>query len=522
MRKKDERFVKVPPSSVGILNVHQARKNVLTGKIEVKVKYYFRDEHGKKHSTDTPWIPPEQAEKIVEALKRRKDKETKLRIKQEEDQKKITEKDFASRTIEDCLIDFHEKNNPKNLSAKSKKRVTSVRSLYTDIGGILRYHTPKFLLKKKAVDITPDDFVAWVSFLDSDSVEHEALAGRTTRRYRTAIKAFNEYLKYQGYYNENQKLTIDALILAVRIKSKKEGERTDRYVPTKKDFNKIYEHYSYVTESEYQRIYDSWDELEKEVCPYYFHKAILPDDGADFQKFRRLYWLTYFSVMFYTGMRPEESFGLVVGDINFEARTITISDSITQAERDEDVAKRRKSNLRQTKREQSKRVIPILDIYYDDLKKYIQKLQKYYDVTEKNLSKMYVWPRINSRTQENKFNFQRIKNVNRELDIICERLEIPHFSVQMFRHACPTFLIIEYHLKEEDLFNYFGHQDPQMLHNIYTKLTPKDKTKEAAHVFNKAGLLSDESLQDIQADEFQAGYLEKDRRFNRNRKLIKQ
>lgn len=519
MRKKDERFVKVPPSSVGILNVHQARKNVLTGKIEVKVKYYFRDEHGKKHSTDTPWIPPEQAEKVVEALKRRKDKETKLRIKQEDDQKKITEKDFASRTIEDCLIDFHEKNNPKNLSAKSKKRVTSVRSLYTDIGGILRYHTPKFLLKKKAVDITSDDFVSWVSFLDSDSVEHEALAGRTTRRYRTAIKAFNEYLKYQGYYNENQKLTIDALILAVKIKSKKEGERTDRYVPTKKDINRIIEYYSYIMD---EPLLDE----DAFVLEEYHNGVLIKKRGyspklTEKQLFWYDYWRTYFSIMFYTGMRPEESFGLVVGDINFEARTITISDSITQAERDEDVAKRRKSNLRQTKREQSKRVIPILDIYYDDLKKYVKKLQKYYDVTEKNLSKMYVWPRINSRTQENKFNFQRIKNVNRELDIACEKLEIPHFSVQMFRHACPTFLIIEYHLKEEDLFNYFGHQDTQMLHNIYTKLTPKDKTKEVAHVFNRAGLLSDKSLQDIQEDEFQAGYLEKDRRPSRRGKLKK-
>ena len=96
-----------------------------------------------KHSSDTSWIAPEDSQKVVEAILRRRDKESKLQLRQEGEQRKITEKDFATKTVFDLLLEFYDLSHPDRLSAKSQKRVTSVRSLYTDIGGVMRHLPPR-------------------------------------------------------------------------------------------------------------------------------------------------------------------------------------------------------------------------------------------------------------------------------------------------------------------------------------------------------------------------------------------
>ena len=62
----------------------------------------------------------------------------------------------------------------------------------------------------------------------------------------------------------------------------------------------------------------------------------------------------------------------------------------------------------------------------------------------------------------------------------------------MFRHACVTFLLKDMKYSEEDIFNYFGHTDTEMIHKIYSELTLRDKMKKANVKMNK--LISEEDL----------------------------
>ena len=85
-----------------------------------------------------------------------------------------------------------------------------------------------------------------------------------------------------------------------------------------------------------------------------------------------------------------------------------------------------------------------------------------------------------------------MKILFRELQKVCGKCNIPKTDTQMFRHACVTFLLKDMNYSEEDIFNYFGHTDTEMIHKIYSELTLRDKMKKANVKMNK--LISEEDL----------------------------
>lgn len=464
-RPKSTQFISI--SAKPYKGCVKARKNVITGQIEVIKRYSFIGSDGKMHRTDTPWTNVEDIDKATKRYKKLKQKSEKSKFAASVQFKEAQTKMNAKKTIAECLKEYYESSDRKNLSSKSDARISTVNATHSDIGSVLRFHTPDRILQMKAIDIEASDFAYWISYINSDKTGHNSLSGQAVRRYRGCISGFNNFLFDKGYYDSVEIRNYNKYIMyAEPIKGKKEGKRTDRYTP-------------------------SFDDLKKILAYYSSSRKLLTNEGIyvvdDFplQSYESFLWYTLFKTAFMTGMRPEELIGLRYENIDFADGKIHIIDAITQTETVEDVKKRYSKNKRQVKRPASKRIIYMWDYYKSDLEWLKRRTKELYKLNDEEIEECFVFPRFNAKDPKEKKAFLTHKSINKELDKVCFATSVPHFSVQMFRHACPTFLIKTLHAKEDDIYRYFGHQDPTLIRKIYSELTADDKAIESTIAFSK-------------------------------------
>lgn len=447
-----------------IPNVKKLEKNELTGEYRVKMSFRYKDSLGNSKRNDTSWCIGETIEEAVnkaanEKQRLIKEKKRELRgdyVKKKEGRKKTT--------LGDCITEYRDElydhaNNPR------KKR-TTYKSRYDDIGSIVKYHTPDGLLDVPISEIESVDFGKWIKYINSDSTKHKGLAGRTVKRYKSALSALNKWLYESGYYKDETLVDM----IAVRLKSYKtkplsEGEKTDRYCLTLADLENIKKYYT----------------------------------SRGLGKFYNYYYYTLWQVMFFTGMRIEEVVALQFKNIDFDANDgngeIAIMNAITQREKRANAVERTINEDYRTKNEESRRYITMFGVYRQLLKDYKEDAYVFEFPEITNLDEAFVFPNIHAKRKDER-NWNALhKNLLRELNRVCAEMGIPKTDCQMFRHACITFLLREMKYSEEDIFNFFGHTDTEMIHKIYSELTLRDKMKKANITMNN--LISDDDLEAI-------------------------
>ena len=91
------------------------------------------------------------------------------------------------------------------------------------------------------------------------------------------------------------------------------------------------------------------------------------------------------------------------------------------------------------------------------------------------MDNMFVFPNINARDPKEKVGYQRQANALRELDRVTDKLEMKKLDCQMFRHGCAHFLCDVKHISAEEAHDYFGHQDSEMIREVYAKANQRQK-----------------------------------------------
>ena len=464
------------PVNRKIPNIKKAEVNELSGEYRVKMSYRYKDPYGNVKRTDTAWIVGLTLEKAIEKAYLARDKEKRSKkdsvaVQIEENSKKRKKK-----TILDCLNEYRDElfelaNNPK------KKR-TTYKSLYDDIGSIIKYHCPEGLLDTPINEIEGVQFSQWIKFLNSDTDAHKGLAGRTVKRYKSALSAFNKWLYESGYYSD-ETLVDQIAIRLKRFKTKalSEGQKDERYCLT-------------------------YTELEK-IKAYYRREGL----GS----FYNYYYYTLWQLLFFTGLRVEELVALQWKNIDFDANhgngEIAVLNAITQRENRYEAVTRTLRNDYRTKNSESRRYITMFGAYRDLLKDYKEDSYVYEFSEIEDIEEAFVFPNINAKIHEERVWPATHKNILRELQRVCGKCDIPKTDTQMFRHACVTFLLKDMNYSEEDIFNYFGHTDTEMIHKIYSELTLRDKMKKANIKMNK--LISTEDLGKIYEQKEKKSAIEK-------------
>lgn len=188
-----------------------------------------------------------------------------------------------------------------------------------------------------------------------------------------------------------------------------------------------------------------------------------------------MYWYTFYTVLFYSGMRVSEIIGLRWKDIDFDAEgglgVISIRNAIDSHEKRETVNKRLKNKIEFTKNQQSIRKITIWAAYRQLLKDFKEDSIYEFKYSPSEIDNAFVFTNITARDPKNRTGFQHHNNLLRETDRLSKILDLPKYDNQMFRHACAYFLILDQKLAEDDVYRYFGHQDSEMLKQIYAKLS---------------------------------------------------
>ncbi|MBR2675741.1 MAG: tyrosine-type recombinase/integrase [Solobacterium sp.] len=451
-----------------ISGIKRIEVNELSGEYRVKLNYRYTDPFGNKKQTDTSWVVGLTLEKAIEKgfLVREREKKEKQKIssivKTENQEKK------KKKTIDDCLIEYRDElfelaNNPK-------KKKTTYKSLYDDIGSIKKYHCPAGLLDTPIADIESVMFSQWIKHINSDTATHKGLAGRTVKRYKSALSALNKWLYESGYYPD-ETLVDQIAIRLKRFKTKAltEGQKEDRYCITYEDLEKI--------------------------------KAYYRREGLG--SFYNYYYYTLWQVMFFTGLRVEEIVALQFKNIDFEANhgngEISVLNAITQREDRFTALERTLRGEYRTKNAESRRYITMFGAYRQLLQDYKEDAYIYEFSEVEDIEEAFVFPNIQAKDPDQRTWFAAHKNILRELQKVCGKCNIPKTDSQMFRHACVTFLLKDMNYTEEDIFNYFGHTDTEMIHKIYSELTLRDKMKKANVKMNK--LISTEDLGKIYEQE---------------------
>lgn len=158
----------------------------------------------------------------------------------------------------------------------------------------------------------------------------------------------------------------------------------------------------------------------------------------------------FFKILRYTGMRREEITALTIKDINLKNSTISINKAVSFASN--------QPKLKETKNKKS-RVIPILDIIYNDVKKVlneaIENKQEYLFVRQSD-KKMLSQEAIRCMTNS-----------------ICKDLGFK-FTPHQLRHSFCTMLYYS-GIKIKEAQNIMGHSSAKMVYDLYAHL---DSQKE--------------------------------------------
>jgi len=269
------------------------------------------------------------------------------------------------------------------------------------------------------------------------------------------LTKFNQYLGGNGYYTDpDLDRRVDTTLARAHVKPKAAGERKDRRVPTVQDI--------------------------EDIVSYY--------DLMGLGEFKNFYWYTLWYVLFYSGLRVSELIGLQWKFVDLKKDTIDIRNSISERELKENVLNRVKQEIYHTKNARSERIIPIFAKYSQLLADYKKSFKHHFDLTEKEMGDCFVFPLV-LWTKEDLHDYQKQKNILRELNIVCEKQGLEKTDVQMMRHGCATWMVSDRRdgglgFSESQAKDYFGHTGDDMLREVYAKLNKKQRARRTITTFS--------------------------------------
>ena len=419
----------------GINRVHI---NPRTKKKEFKCSYRYVGLDGKTHQTETPWCETPQ-----EALQAKKDgiRFRQEELKRQEQKKEASKKGTLRNAFEEFIKDLEREADPTNY----QEQIAGKRSLYRDAGTVLKHYMPDDIGSIKLTKLESSDFARWLSYINTEKKairgKNEVLSGATVRKYKGILTRFNDWLDQQGYYrNSDMVVATEMKLSRVRVKKKTVGARTDRNYPTFDEF--------------------------KQITDYYKSKGL----GI----FTNMYWYTFYTFLFYSGVRVSEAIGLRWMDLDFDAENglgvILIHNAINPHDQRDTVKTRIEKNIQFTKNQSSIRKITMWAAYRQLLLDFKEDSMYEFGYDEQQMDEAFVFPNVTARDRKKRTEFQHHNNLLRETDRVSKALGLPKYDNQMFRHACAYFLILDQKLSEDDVYRYFGHTDSEMLKNIYAKL----------------------------------------------------
>ena len=153
----------------------------------------------------------------------------------------------------------------------------------------------------------------------------------------------------------------------------------------------------------------------------------------------------FFRILRYTGMRREEITALTLDDINLDNKTISINKAVSFASN--------QPKIKETKNKKS-RIIPILDIIYDDIISSIEKAKE-------NKSK-YLF----SKQTDNKMLTQ--ESIRCMTNSFCNDIGFK-FTPHQLRHSYCTMLYYS-GIKIKETQNLMGHSSAKMVYDLYAHL----------------------------------------------------
>ena len=415
------------------------RVNKDTGKLEYKARYFWIDENGKKKDSDTGWFPS-KAEAYIEAERLRKEKSSGAIQKKTEQ---------LNNSIEETFGEWIAYLNEKMSNDTDGTYYLSIRN---KARSLIKHHTPEEIKNTKIKNMTLNTFRIWVNW-----VNDEDIAGKTVRGFKQTMRYFNKYLDSNGLYmDDNMFNTIDVSLFMTNVKNNSIGARK-RYAPTIADIKKITDGY-------------------------------MVNDG--FGKFESFYWYTLFLVLFYTGMRVEELIGLQwkYVDLYSEDPCIEIVNSINERENPKNVMARIRSEHGKTKTFDSKRTIYIFEYYGSVLEQYAKRFKEEFDLDDDEFEESFVFPNVTARDPENRLDYQKHKNILRQLDTACKIAGVPKTDSQMFRHGCAIWLITPKKngglgYKREDVYQFFGHSNARMVDEVYARMNKEQRDEKTKAIF---------------------------------------
>ena len=413
------------------------RVNPKTHNIEYRVRYLWKDANGKRRDSKTGWfLTVEEAVDKVEELKLRRNLDSVSEYESRKDQKVI---DVFSAWVYE-------------LEAKSERatteNTTSDRTYFKRAKTVKEKYMPEFIRNLRVRDLDEAKFRMWLNDLNN-----KELSGTTVRNYKMCIVKFNQYLGNNGYYSDPElDHRIDIGLARVPIKPKNAGERKRR-VPTVMDVENLVSYYQ--------------------------------DMGLG--EFKNFYWYTLWYTLFYSGLRISELIGLQWKFVDLERDTLDIRNSISEREFKNNVQNRVKQEIYHTKNSKSERIIPIFAKYSQLLADYRKSFKHHFEIDEKTLQNSFVFPLV-LYSKEDLNDYQKQKNILRELDRVCKIQGIEKTDVQMMRHGCATWLVMDREdgglgFSESQAKDYFGHTGDDLLRETYAKINKKQRARRTRTTF---------------------------------------
>ena len=469
-----EKCMKNKPRKEDMPSRSQCRFNEKTQEWEVRIKFRYVDGTGQKHDSSSGWKSTfeeckQQMNELLEANKKTINAQSNQSVKQALEDcvqyyKSTSERTITSKYVND-LIKREKSGLP--LSREEKRTIKIFKDgtpfkntdsgKYDALSALNKHFFPKQIVGNvKVKEMLPSHWSRWIAWIDSINAEHTFIGGKSVRKYRNALHNFNHWLFAQGYYGQDEnvslqtKLTTDAILTAVEIRDVNSGKRTDRAFPKYEDLTRIGQ--------------------------YYKDKGL-----GDFKNF---YFYCVWYLLFFSAMRAGELVALQWQWIDFEADNgdgvIHIYDAINESDSYEDNMKRINALNFSTKRPESKRDITMWNCYRQMMRDYKQCYKYHFNVDEEQMKTMFVFPNITAREIGNRTRYQRHDNLREEIIRVCKDLNIsPDYDVQMFRHATARFLCYDKHLKPEDCKRYFGHsKDSDYITETYLEYEKENDRKE--------------------------------------------
>ena len=465
------------------------RVNPKTGKVEYSYRYYFyRD--GKKRDSNTAWCSSlDEARREAQRLKKEKE--------EKENNSILQRRDTLLSTAFDGFIKYYE----TKATEKTTENTCTANSIWRRAKTIKEKYMPSFVQKTKTKDISTATFREWLTYINDKD-----LSGNYVRSLKSTLTYFNKWLRDNNYYaDDNLDIDIDIALQRTTIKKRNYKNR------------QISGERNVLTVSEIEMI-----------CNYFYKKGL--------EKFDNFYFYTLFYVLFYSGMRVEELIGLQWKFVHLgnTERTISIENAINQRELKSNVEERIKNSVYHTKNQVSKRIIPIFDFYYELLVDYKNSFKYEYNLSNTEIEECFVFPKLKNH---NPYEYQATDRLTIVLHKVIEALGLNNSDCQMLRHSCATFLILPMPeglgFEEQQVIDYFGHTDTEMLKSIYAKITKEQKAKRMANTFSEY-FKPDKSLEQTKENNTQTRLIErmkgknieaeekrKERIFNQIEKAIK-